>query len=158
MSRQINQSVMVTIRINNAGQAAQQVEAIGQRGQRAFGGWRSSLATVEKALISMVGVLTAWTLFITIPEKLASAFKDLAMASLSAAAEMERSFLALAGLLASFQDFGGANIEENFATAVVQSEKLLLQFQLISAESLGSATGFFFLFQTPFTPGGLSFF
>jgi hypothetical protein len=157
VSRVINQGVVITIKLNNVGQVQQQLNSAGSKGQNIFAAWSSTIATIQKALLSMIGVLTAWTLFITIPEKLAAAFKELAIASVTSAAEMERSILSLAGLLSSFRDFGGKDIAENFALATQQSEKLLLQFNAISASSLASAQDLLLVYQTLVSRGGLEF-
>ena len=73
----------------------------------------------------MVGVLTAWTLFITIPERLASAFKDLAAASMRSADQLQQNILQVAGLMVSFADFGGT-VDEQFSKAIVVSRQLTL--------------------------------
>jgi hypothetical protein len=154
----ITSNVVVTIQIKDGEKAASQAEDIGKRGQAAFSGWSDALATVQKALLSMGGVLAAWTVFITIPEKLASGFKELAIASVEAAAQMEKSMITTAAVLSSALKFGDSkNSAENFKAAYAESEKLAFKFQEISAKSLASASELNIAYRTLVAEGGMHF-
>lgn len=156
MSRVINQGVVVTIRVNNVGQVQNQIQGLGQRGQKAFSAWSSSLATIQKALISMVGVLAAWTIFVTIPEMLARAFTKLAAAAMQAADEIQTTTLQTAGLLASFVEFGGST-KDAFQGAILVTRQLQAQFAQLAAESVLSIQDIQLAFQTLVARGGLDF-
>lgn len=156
MSRYISSSVVVTIQINNAGQATANIAQVGNQGGQAFGFLSQQVNAAVKALTSTAAVITVWTLFLTIPEKIAAGFKKLAMAAIESADEMQNSILNTAGLLASFASFG-PTLTESFNTAVIASEKLQFQFAALAAQGRGTAQDINTVFQTFVSRGGLGF-
>ncbi len=101
--------------------------------------FRSVIATMTKALISMVAVLIAFNLLITLPQRLFQGFVTVLRAATKTVSEFEQRILALQAILASTVTFS-ADPLENFvrsgrvAAAVVETLALRANEMVISLE------------------------
>jgi hypothetical protein len=139
----------VTQQINNIGTAATkagtQVGAFGNFAMRTF-------MTLQKAIISMIGVLIVWNLFITLPEMMAKGVLGLAKAALEAADEVQQLQLRIAALIAAAYDFGKGG-KEGFDLARKAAKQAFIEFTLMSATSLATPREMMLGFQAGLSRG-----
>jgi hypothetical protein len=109
--------------------------------------------TILKALTSMIGVMAAFTLFITIPEMLAKGLLALAEAAITSADEVQKLQIAIAALIGSVINFGGS-AEENFGKALKWSERVYLMQIKLAGQSLGTASDLSKGYQAFLSSGG----
>jgi len=156
VSRVITQQVVVRVTVSGAANVNTQLQNAGRNGQDAFSGMNAAIATATKALISMGVIMVAFNVFVTLPEKIAGAFRDLAITAIKSADDMQRQIFNTAGLLTSFASFG-PTLSDSFAVATKASEKMMMKFAELASTSVASATDIGLAFQTFVARGGLSF-
>ena len=159
------QTVVINIVVHGGG-SAQVLNQLGVNtanlGQKASAAAKNlhnlhqSLTVVSKALLSMVGVLIAFNLFITLPQQIARGLVGLAKAALTSADETQRAILSLAGIVATFATFG-PNMATSFEVAAKASERLLVTFTQLAAKSLATPQQMMMGFQTFLARGGGEF-
>jgi L-amino acid N-acyltransferase YncA len=159
-----SQVVTITVVVKTIG--ASGLDNVEQKGRKAASGLDAisssssrlggALGTVQKALISMIGVMIAWTALITIPEAVFMGIERLIAAVIKAGEEINKATLTTAGLLASFASFGDT-AEKSFTNAFNIAKKLQFTFAELAASSLASAQDIQKGFQVFVARGGLGF-
>jgi hypothetical protein len=159
-----SQTVVIVVRVvgGNSAQLLQQLgihtntaSTAARRATSAYAGLGSVLTTMTKALLSMFAVLVAFNVFITLPQQIMFGMVALVKVAITAASEMQRATIAIAGLLLTFGDFGDTS-REGFETAYKAAERLNMKFVELSAQSLASAEDIQQGFQFFVSRGGMS--
>lgn len=158
------QQVIINVAVTGAQGANQLLGQLGvhtgKAGQTASASGKNMLAlgniaqTLTKALISMMGVLVAFNLLVTLPQKIMMGMVALGKTIIEMGEEISRSITQTAGLLASFATFGDT-AEKSFNNAIQASRKLQMTFAQLAATSLATAEDMQKGFQVFVARGGL---
>ncbi len=156
------QTVVITV-VVQGGNAAQIMNNLGvttnatgtriQNATKHTNALSRAMGTLQKALLSMIGVLIAYNLLITLPEKIAQGLFMLGAAAIKTADEVSRQLLTIAGVINTFFSFG-PTVEKSFDGAIKASQRLLVTFTKLAAESLATPQQMMMGFQTFLSRGG----
>ena len=151
--------LIIEIREGQATRSLRRVDRGMQRATRRTNVFRRSIhalssftATLTKALISMVGVLIAFNLFITLPQAAFRALIGLIRVTVSTLAEFEQRILGLQGILASTVRFLQDPVE-NFRNAGLVATGVIETLALRANEMVTSLTEATIVFQTLLATG-----
>jgi hypothetical protein len=112
--------------------------------------------TLIKALTSMIGVMTMFTLFITVPEMLVKGFMALTKTAMEAADALILNKITIQSLIASVMDFGDT-AEKSFNKAAAWADHVYLKFVRMSAESILTVDQMLTGYQAFLAGGGAQF-
>ena len=116
---------------------------------RSFG---RTIATIRKALLSMIAVLIVFNLFITLPQQAFQALVTIIRATISTISEFEQRILGLQAILASTVTFLTDPVE-NFRNAGLVAAGVIEQLALRANEMVTSLTEASIVFQTLLATG-----
>jgi hypothetical protein len=140
----VQQTVAGAVKGTNS--ALQQQEASINRASKGFSSFSSAVATFKKAIISMIGVLIIFNLFITLPEMIIKGIVGAFKAGVEAVAEFQEQIVGLTAIIASSQKYSD-DMLENYKEAGRISSAVMQEFLSRGKESLATTQQLMFSYQ-----------
>jgi hypothetical protein len=118
-----------------------------------FSKFSSMVATFQKAIISMIGVLIVFNLLITIPEKIIEGIVAAFKAGVKAVADFQQEVIALTAIIASSQHYSD-NMAENYKKSGKIANAVMAEFIRRGKETVATASELGLVFEKIMVAGG----